>query len=79
MTDSLFLGEPLPFRQRFGFGEMFLSREDGMGVRGWELGDGPERGTGDGQGEEALDEVLGGRSGSIEEVGFEVGAVKSQT
>ena len=45
-----------------------------MGVRGGEEGDGSEWGAGDGEGEEALDEGLGGRCGSVEEVGFEVGA-----
>lgn len=54
---------------------MFLSREDGMGVRGGEEGDGSEGGAGDGEGKEALDEGLGGGGASIEEVEFEVGAV----
>ena len=54
---------------------MFLSRKDCVGVRGGEEGDGSEWGAGDGEGEEALDEGLGGGGASIEEVGFEVGAV----
>ena len=32
MTDPFLLGEPLPFRQRFRFRQMFLTRDDGVRV-----------------------------------------------
>ena len=46
MTYPFFLGEPLPFRQRFRFGQVFLSREDGVGVGGGEDGVRAEGGAG---------------------------------
>jgi hypothetical protein len=54
---------------------MFFPWEDGVGVGDGELGERACWGSGEGEGEEGLEEVLGRTGGSVEEVGLEVGPI----
>lgn len=75
MTDPLFFREPFPLGQRFRFRQMFFPWEDGVRVGDWQLGERACWGSGEGEGEEVLEEVLGRTGGSVQEVGLEVGPV----